>query len=65
MDEKSWLQSSADEKGKVTYIIPVSKANSYYTVYDGETSIKSKSDTNGVLKLELKSGNKMITIKQI
>ena len=43
--------------------IHVSKDDNPYIVFDGTRSIKVKSDKNGVLKFELKSGNKSIAVK--
>jgi hypothetical protein len=59
----TWLQSSANEQGKVSYLIKVPRADSFYTINDGSRSIRAKSDKNGFLKFEIKSGNKTITIK--
>ena len=62
-DEYTWLQSSANEQGKVNYRIHVSKVNSDYTIYIGNKSAKYKSDKSGVFEFEIKSGNTMITLK--
>jgi hypothetical protein len=62
-DEYTWLQSTTNEEGKVTYSIHVSRINSDYTIYIGNKSLKYLSDRNGVLNFEIKSGNTLITIK--
>jgi hypothetical protein len=62
-DEYTWKQSSENERGKITYNIQVSEINRNYTVFDGNKSIKLKSDKNGVLKFDLNSGDKLISIK--
>jgi hypothetical protein len=62
--EYTWLQSSENEKGNVTYILPVLRSVEGYTVYDGTRTIKIKSDKNGVLKFQVKSGVKTISVKQ-
>ncbi|MEI6049580.1 MAG: hypothetical protein WCS03_11825 [Bacteroidota bacterium] len=62
-DEYSWLQSSTNEQGKVSYNIHVLKANSLYTIYNGTKSIKAKSDKNGVFKFEVKTSKKAIPLK--
>ena len=61
-EEYIWNQSSKNETEKITYNIHVSDTNRDYTVYDGIKSSKYKSDQNGVLRFELKSGDKRITI---
>ena len=61
--EFSWNQLSNNETGKISYNINVSNAGKEYTVSDGIKSWKLKSDKNGFLKFELKSGNKLLTIK--
>ena len=58
--EYNWIQNSTNEKGKVSYILPVSKVNSIYTIYDGDKSRNGKSDINGFLKFEVKT-NKNVT----
>jgi hypothetical protein len=62
--EYTWLQSSENEKGNVTYILPVLRSVEGYTVYDGNRTIKIKSDKNGILKFQVKSGVKTISVKQ-
>jgi len=62
-DEYTWKQWSENERGKITYNIQVSEINRNYTVFDGNKSIKLKSDKNGFLKFALNSGDKLISIK--
>ena len=61
-DEYTWLQSSTKEQGKVSYILKVSEANSFYIIYDGNKSVNSKSDKNGFLKFETISTKKTVTL---
>ena len=61
--EFTWLQSSENEKGKVTYLLQVSKPDSVYSVYDGNRMLTIKSDKNGVLKFEVKTGVKTISVR--
>lgn len=61
-DEFSWNQSSANEAGKVFYTINVSEPNSLYTIHAGDRILKSKSDKNGVLTFEVKSGKETFRI---
>jgi hypothetical protein len=61
-DEYSWLQSSTNEKGKVYYIINVSEANCFYTIYFGNSSMSGKSDKNGILEFEVRSSENKITV---
>jgi hypothetical protein len=61
--EYTWLQSSENEKGKVTYILRVPKDESGYSVYDGNRTLTIKSDKNRVLKFEVKTGVKTISVK--
>lgn len=58
-----WLQSSENEKGKVTYLLRVPKAESAYSVYDGNSTLSIKSDKNGVLKFDVKTGVKSISVR--
>ena len=62
IDEYNWIQSSKNELGKILYTIDVSATDSSYTIYDGGTIIKSKSDKNGVLKFGVKSNAKTIKV---
>jgi hypothetical protein len=62
VDEFTWNQLTNNETGKISYSINVSKANIDYSVSDGIKSWKLKSDKNGLLRFELKSGNKLVTI---
>jgi len=57
-DEYAWLQNPGVEKGKVSYILHVLKANSLYTIQDGNKTMKARSDKEGFLKFGLN------TIKQ-
>jgi hypothetical protein len=59
----SWLQSSTNEKGKVWYTLNVSKSDSFYTLSDGIKTTKVKSDKTGILRFEIKSGNKTISLQ--
>ena len=61
-EEYSWIQSSENARGKILYSVNVSGTNSYYTIYDGDTIIKSRSDYNGVLKFSVKSNAKTIRV---
>jgi hypothetical protein len=61
-EEYTWIQSSKNEQGKVTYFINLSGANSFYTFYDGNRSMTGRSDNNGVLKLEVKSGKEPVVL---
>ncbi len=61
-DEFTWNQLSNNETGKISYNIYVLKANKEYTVSDGIKSWKLKSNKNGFLEFELKSGNNLVTI---
>ena len=62
-DEYSWLQSSANEQGNMSYTIHVSKTNSFYAIYDGDRSMNGKSDKDGFLKFTVKPSKKMILLK--
>ena len=53
------------EQGKISYSMNVSGADSFYTILYGTTSMKGKSDKNGVLKFEVKSGKERIPLKVI
>jgi hypothetical protein len=53
--EYNWLQTSTAETGTVSYTLHVSNANSPYTIYDGAKYLKVKSDTDGLLKFEVKT----------
>lgn len=61
-DEYNWIQSSKNELGKILYSINVSATDNSYTIYDGDTIIKSKSDKNGVLKFGVESKAKTIKV---
>jgi hypothetical protein len=61
-EEYNWIQSSENELGKILYWVNVSGTNSYYTIYDGDSITKSKSDNNGVLKFGVKSNAKTIRV---
>jgi hypothetical protein len=61
-DEYNWIQSSKSETGKILYSIDVSANDSSYTIYDGDTIIKNKSDKNGVLKFGVKSNAKTVRV---
>lgn len=61
-EEYTWIQTSENERGKISYSINVSGINSYYNIYYGDTVIKSKSDKNGVLKFGVKSDAKTIRV---
>ena len=61
-NEFSWNQSSANEAGKVFYTINVSEPNSLYTIHAGDRILKSKSNKNGVLTFEVKSGKETFRI---
>ena len=63
-DEYSWMQSSANEQGKISYVINVSFPDSFYTISDGDKKMNSKSDNNGELKFDVKSGNKTISLSR-
>ena len=65
-DEYTFLQSTINEQCKVSYLIKVTEADSFYSIYDGTSSMNVKSDKNGVLKFNVKSGKKKVplTIKQ-
>jgi hypothetical protein len=62
-DEYNWLQYSTNEKGKVSYILHVSKANSDYTIYDGNKSRTGNSDKKGFLKFEVMTSQKPVGLK--
>lgn len=62
-EEFIWNQLSNNETGKISYNINVSNSSKEYTVSDGAKNWKLKSDKNGFLEFELKSGNKLVTIK--
>jgi hypothetical protein len=61
-NEFNWNQTSENERGKVSYSINVSETGSFFTIYDGATIIKSKSDKNGMLKFVVKSDAKTIRV---
>ena len=54
-DEYDWLQYSEARKGKIAYTLRVSKANSLYTIYDGNKRMSGKSDHAGLLKFGVKT----------
>jgi hypothetical protein len=62
-DAYSWTQSSVNQKEKVSYSIRVARPGSFYTVTDGTKITKVKSEKDGILKFESKSGDKTITVK--
>jgi len=62
-DEYNWLQNSTGEKGTVSYILPVSRANSLYTVDEGTKSMNVKSDKNGFLKFVVKTSKNAVPLK--
>lgn len=62
-DEYSWLQSSSGERGRIFYNIRVSKADSLYTIYDGNSIMNGKSDKYGFLKFEVKASPKVIPLE--
>jgi hypothetical protein len=62
-EEYKWIQYSAGDKGKVSYILHVSKANRMYAVYEGTKRMNCKSDTDGVLKFEVRTTENSIEIK--
>jgi len=64
-NEYNWLQSSTNEQGKISYIMHVPEADSFYTIFYGNTSINGKSDKNGVLKFEVKSGKNKVALSII
>jgi hypothetical protein len=61
-DEYSWLQSSADEQGKGTFIVKVPEADRIYSVSTGEIKTTCKSDSNRVLKFDVKTGPEKVII---
>jgi len=64
-DEYNWLQSSTSDLGKVSYIMNVTEADTFYTINFGNTSMNGKSNKNGVLKFEVKSGKDQVALKVI
>jgi hypothetical protein len=60
----NWTQSSSDGKAKIAYTIKVPVVSAAYLINDGEKSTDSKSDINGLLKFEIKHGNKTISVKK-
>ena len=62
-NEYSWIQSSTNEQGVVSYIVHVPLINSIYTIFDGEKSKNIKSDKNGFLKFEVKTSKKSIPLR--
>jgi len=52
-DEFLWNQYSTNEKGKISYIVHVAEADSFYTISDGNKNIECKSDRNGLLKFDM------------
>ena len=62
-DEFTWLQSSANEKGKISYTIHVPEADRYYIISDGNKSAECKSDRNGLLKFETEGSNFPVLVK--
>ena len=62
-DDYSWLQSSTIGQGKVSYTIHVAKANSIYTIYDGNKTMNAKSNQDGVLKFKVKTSKEAVPLK--
>jgi hypothetical protein len=62
-DEYQWIQYSTAVKGKVSYILRVSRTNSLYTVFDGNKRIAVRSDKDGQLKFAVKTTEKGVHIK--
>jgi hypothetical protein len=60
--EYEWTQHPANKKGKVSYIIRVSKANSLFSVYAGDHRMKIRSNQNGFLKFGLTTDQRAIHI---
>lgn len=58
----TWNQSSTIGKGKISYTIRAQIPGAVYTINDGEKSMDGKSDLNGLLKFEIKRGNRTITV---
>lgn len=61
-DEHSWIQTSNNDNGKLSYTLNGLKADVIYTIYDGNKNITAKSDKNGVLKFNSKTSKKAVNI---
>ena len=64
-DEYTWIQNSEKNQGKVSYFIKVPVSGSNYTIHYGDRSLNGTSNGDGILKFEVKSEIKTITLKRI
>ena len=64
-DEYTWIQNSEKDQGKVSYFIKVPVSGSNYTIHYGDRSLNGTSNGDGILKFEVKSEIKTITLKRI
>jgi hypothetical protein len=61
-DEYSWLQSSTNDHGNVSYTMIVPGKNCSFTVRQSNNIMNVKSNQDGVLKFEIKSGKKTVVM---
>ena len=60
----NWIQSSNGEKGKVNYILQVSKADARYRIIGNERTICT-SDSNGILKFKVDLNKKSVPLRVV
>jgi len=61
--EYNWIQYSADEKWKVSYILHVPKAGILYGITYGNRRIGVRSGKDGLLKFSVQAREKMVLLK--